>query len=61
MIGVNTALVVAQRSNPAEPSVALLADSSFVAARTGSVLPLLPHTFMGPGDVGPAARFLAEK
>lgn len=51
--GVNTSLVVAQMSNPAEPEVALWVSE--VAAPPD---PAMPHTFEGPGDVGPSCHFL---
>ena len=51
--GVNTSLVAAQMSNPAEPEVALR-----VSEVTALPDPAMPHTFEGPGDVGPAWHFL---
>ena len=48
------------RSNPAEPVVALcgLLDDGEMA-KVSSGLSEEPHIFEGPGDVGPAVRFLA--
>lgn len=52
--GVNTSLVVARMSSPAEPGVARR-GGSVVSWRVYSAL---PHTFEGPGDGGPVRRFL---
>ena len=51
---VNTSPVVARRSNPAEPGVALLG-----VMEVSCWVPELPQRFSGPGDGGPASRFLS--
>jgi hypothetical protein len=59
--GVNTTLVVEQRSNPAEHSVALLGfeeDKEEARLSPPGSLHSLPHIFAGPEDRGPAGRFL---
>lgn len=55
ILGSSKSLEVARRSNPAELKVALLGDSEDSDLISAS---RLPHTFWGPGDWGPASRFL---
>lgn len=57
-------LVVAQRSNPAEPAVALQGPWGARKLATARDSPLgsnspLPHIFVGPEAGGPAFHFLA--
>lgn len=59
-------LVAEQMSSPAEPEVALLGPWDDEESARFPVLDpppdsLLPHIFLGPGDVGPAGRFLSGK
>ena len=58
--GVNMSVVVEWRSNPAEPVVTLygLSDDR-ETAKVSSGLSEEPYIFEGPGDMGPAVRFLA--
>ena len=61
--GVNTTLIVEQRSNPSETSVAPLGfeeDEEEARFFPPGSLHSLPHIFVGPEDRGPTGHFLAK-